>query len=99
MGLKSLFRRKVTAATAPSAPVAAPAPTPEEPLSPEALEELRDAWADLEAAAGESGVEGIRACSRGGQPWQEDPAAVRTIAAAIRSVPEITAEERAPSGE
>lgn len=97
MGLKSLFRRKATAATAPIALVAAPAPTAEEPLSPEALEELKDAWADLEEAAKESGVKGIHACSRGGRPWQKDPAAVRTIAAAIRSVPEVAAEDRAES--
>lgn len=95
MGLKSLFRRK-TAAAAPAlaAPVPAPAPAPEEPLSPEALDELRAAWADLEEAARESGVKGIHACSRGGQPWEKDPAAVRTIAAAIRSVPEVASEER-----
>lgn len=97
MGLKSLFRRKPAAAAAPAQnkPVTT-ATSPEEPLSPEALKELKDSWADLEAAASESGVKGIHACSRGGQPWQKDPAAVRTIAAAIRSVSE-AAEERANS--
>ncbi|WP_426004875.1 hypothetical protein ACPFL9_20435 [Paenarthrobacter sp. NyZ202] len=94
MGLRSLFRRKrAAAAPARTAPVT---PTPEEPLSPEALEEIEAAWADLEEAAKESGVKGIHACSRGGQPWQKDPAAVRTIAAAIRALPE-AAEERAES--
>lgn len=98
MGLRSLFRRN-TAAAAPSsaAPVAASIPAPEQPLSPEALDELRAAWAELEEAARESGVKGIQACSRGGQPWEKDSAAVRTIAAAIRSVPEAAAEERSGS--
>ena len=83
-GLREIFRRK-TAALAPiSSPAAATTPIPEQPLSPEALEELRNAWAELDAATKESGVKNIHACSRSGAQWQKDPAAVRTIAAAIR---------------
>lgn len=96
MGLKSLFRRKPAAAAPAQTKPARTARLPKEALSPEALKELKDAWADLEAAASESGVKGIHACSRGGQPWQKDPAAVRTIAAAIGSVAE-AAEEREDS--
>ncbi|MFK0042433.1 hypothetical protein ACIQTW_21565 [Paenarthrobacter sp. NPDC090517] len=85
MGLRSLFRRKrAAAAPAQTTPGTGVVLTSQEPLSAEVLEELRDAWADLDAAASESGVKGIHACSRGGQPWQKDPAVVRTIATIIR---------------
>ena len=82
--LRELFRRKPATLAPMASLAAATAPAPEQPLSPEALEELRNAWAELDAATKESGVKNLHACSRSGAPWQNDPAAVRTIAAAIR---------------
>jgi hypothetical protein len=57
------------------------------PMSPETVEELRNAWAELEAAMKEASAKGVRACSRSGQPWESDPEAVRGIAAMIRELP------------
>lgn len=56
-------------------------------LSPAALEELENAWAELEAAAKESGVVKFHACSRSGQRWQDDPTSVRGVAALLRESP------------
>lgn len=85
MSLRSLFRRK-SALAVEATPTAQPAPVSDEPLSPEALQELESAWAELEAAAKESGVKSVHACSRLGEPWQKDPSAVRVMAGLIRSL-------------
>lgn len=53
MGLRSLFQRKA-ATSAHVSPVAAAAPFPDTPMSPELLEELRAAWAELTEAAKDS---------------------------------------------
>lgn len=54
------------------------------PLSPPAQEDLKNAWAEVEAAAKESGVIRFHACSRTGQRWQNDPESVRAVAALLR---------------
>jgi len=83
MGLWSYFRRRPAAEQTGATPVMAPSEP--EPLAPEQLAELQDAWAELASAAQGSGVTGLHACSRNGRPWQEDPAAVRSLAAILRS--------------
>ena len=99
MGLWSwLGRRKTTTGTGASARVVAAAPREQEPLSPEQVADLKAAWAELAEAAKESAVTGFHACSRGGRPWQEDPASVRSMAAMLRSFPaEDASIEGAPS--
>lgn len=86
MGLRSLFkkRRLATASIIPPNQ-----PEPQSPLTPERLTDLQDAWADLAEAAKVSGAKAnsFHACSRSSRPWQEDPAAVRSMAALLRSLP------------
>lgn len=82
MGLRSLFRKRQSAAVF----VPQCGPEQQEPKTPEQLAELVDAWAELAAAAKESGVENFHACSRSGKPWQEDPASVRGMAAILRAL-------------
>ncbi|PVZ52701.1 hypothetical protein C9424_19650 [Arthrobacter sp. H-02-3] len=87
MGLRSLFmRRRSAVGTAASAVVVGSEPEHQEPLTPEQLAELQEAWAELANAAEGSGVTGLHACSRTGGPWQEDPVAVRGLAATLRSI-------------
>lgn len=87
MGIKSLFQRKAaTTASAVTAPEAAVGQA--EPLSPELLEELRCAWAELAEVAKDSKVTSFHACTRTGQSWTEDPAAVRAVAATLREFPD-----------
>lgn len=59
-------------------------PVEDAPLSQAALEDLRNAWAEVEAAAQESGVIKFHACSRSGQRWQDDSESVRAVAALLR---------------
>lgn len=80
------MRRRPAAGTPASTVVAGNGPEQREPLTPEQLTELQDAWAELAQAAEGSGVTNMHACSRNGRPWQEDPAAVRGLAATLRSV-------------
>ncbi|MEO5316334.1 hypothetical protein PV772_19825 [Pseudarthrobacter sp. CC12] len=61
-------------------------PAAEEPLTPEELSELQEAWAEFAEAAKGSGVNSVHACTRNGKPWQKDPAAVRNMAALLRRV-------------
>ncbi|MFF1253698.1 hypothetical protein ACFVYC_14540 [Pseudarthrobacter sp. NPDC058329] len=86
MGLRSFFGRRpaVAGETAVSTVVIDPAVP--EPLTPEQFAELQDAWAELAEAAEGSGVTGMHACSRNGRRWEEDPAAVRGLAAILRNV-------------
>ena len=58
------------------------------PLTPEQLAELQAAWADLAGAAQDSGVKHLHACTRNGKTWQQDLAAVRSLAATLRSLRE-----------
>ena len=92
MGLRSLFQRKAATAAHVS-PVAAAVPVPDTPASPELLEELRVAWAELTEAAKTSKVTKFHACTRTGRPWTEDPAAVRAVAAALREFPDTDSEQ------
>lgn len=87
MGLRSLFHRKA-ATSAPVGPVEGAAHVPDASMSPELLEELRIAWAELTEAAKASRVTSFQACTRTGRPWTEDPAAVRDVAATLREFPE-----------
>lgn len=83
MGLPSFFKRRLAAGTAAPAG-AVSGPEAQEPLTPEQLAELQDAWAELAKAAEGSGVTGLHACSRNGRRWEEDPGAVRGLAATLR---------------
>jgi hypothetical protein len=62
---------------------------------PEQKADLKAAWDELAEAAKESAATSFHACSRGGKPWQEDPAAVRNMAALLRR---IDAEDAATEG-
>ncbi|MEV8132764.1 MULTISPECIES: hypothetical protein [Pseudarthrobacter] len=98
MGLWSWFgRRKKTTGAGESGQVVAAAPEEQEPLSPEQVADLEAAWAELAEAAKESAVTGFRACSRGGKPWQEDPASVRSMVAMLRSFPAEDAAAESPT--
>jgi hypothetical protein len=83
MGLRNIFRRRRAAGTAAPAGWVSE-PEAQEPPTPEQLAELQDAWAELAKAAEGSGVTGLHACSRNGRRWEEDPAAVRGLAATLR---------------
>jgi hypothetical protein len=97
MGLWSWISRRRKPATAAGHAVFAAAiePKEQEPLTPEQAADLRAAWAELAEAAKESAATGFHACSRGGKPWQKDPAAVRSVAALLRRV---DAEDAAAEG-
>jgi len=88
MGLWSWFAPRRTPATAAGRPSLAAAiePKEQESVTPEQMADLKAAWAELAQAAKESAVTGFHACSRGTKPWQEDPAAVRGMAALLRRV-------------
>jgi hypothetical protein len=80
MGLRSLFRRRPTAAGAAVSTVALlDKPKAEESLTPEQLAELQEAWAELKKATEGSGLAHLHACSRNGKRWEENPAAVRGL--------------------
>jgi len=86
MGLRDWFGlRKPVPIVGGSVLALAAVPEEQEPLTPEQVAELKDAWAELAEAAKESAATNFHACSRGGKPWQEDPAAVRSMAALLRS--------------
>jgi hypothetical protein len=57
-------------------------------LTPDQLAELQAAWADLAGAAQDSGVKHLQACTRKGKTWHQDLAAVRNLAATLRSLSE-----------
>jgi hypothetical protein len=88
MGLRSFFQRSPARAEV-SLPAAAVqiASIEREPLSPEQLAELQEAWVELTEAARGSKVTSFHACTRAGGPWTEDPAAVRAVAATLREFP------------
>jgi hypothetical protein len=88
MGLWSWFARRRKPATGAGRPALAAAikPKEQEPLAPEQVADLQAAWADLAKAAKGSAVTSFHPCSRGGKPWQEDPATVRSVAAMLRRV-------------
>ncbi|OOP63149.1 hypothetical protein BMF89_07350 [Arthrobacter sp. SRS-W-1-2016] len=53
--------------------------------TPEKRAELEQAWAELARAAEGAGVTSFRACTRNGtSSWEENPAAVRALAATLR---------------
>lgn len=89
MGLRSLFRR--SHARPENELPAASRPQPE-PLSPEKIAQLQEAWTELNQAKEDMGVLNLRACTRGGSPWEENPESVRNMAALLR---QISAEEAA----
>ena len=97
MGIWSWFAHRRAPATAGgrSAFTAAIEPKEQEPVTPEQIADLNAAWAELARAVKESAVTGFHACSRGRNPWQEDPAAVRSMAALLRRV---NAEDAATEG-
>ena len=86
MGLWSWFsRRKPTTDADGIGLMTVRQPEEQKPLTPEQMADLKDAWAELAEAADASAATGFHACSRGGKSWQEDPAAVRTVAALLRN--------------
>jgi hypothetical protein len=62
VGLRSFFIRRRTPVTEDSSPAAVAAPKEErEPLTPARLADLRKAWAELNQAAADAGVNTFRA--------------------------------------
>uniref|UniRef100_UPI003F495756 hypothetical protein n=1 Tax=Paenarthrobacter nicotinovorans TaxID=29320 RepID=UPI003F495756 len=55
-------------------------------MNPEDSPKLVQAWAVLDAVAELAGIAEFRACTRDGTAWQQNPAAVRVIAATIRDL-------------
>jgi hypothetical protein len=88
MGLRSFFQRSPAGADVRQ-PVSAVqiASVEREPLSPEQLAELQEAWVELTEAARGSKVTSFHASTRAGRPWTEDPVAVRDVAATLREFP------------
>ncbi len=84
MRLRSFFLGRRAAGRPPGAAVAERMDQVPEPVTPEELAELQGAWAELTEAAKGSGVSGFRPCTRSGRPWEQDPAAVRAVAALLR---------------
>lgn len=88
MRLRSLFsRRQASAVLDSSAAAPNPAEGPEQ-LTPEQLMDLKDAWSELSHVAEAAGVRSLRACTHDGSAWQQNAAAVRSMAAMIRELPE-----------
>ncbi len=54
--------------------------------------DLESAWRELSQTLGEFNVTSLRACSREGRHWSEDPEAVRAIAGTIDSIMDDTSE-------
>lgn len=87
MGLRGFFRiRRTTAADTAVAAAAGGDSTETEPLTADQLADLQAAWSELTEAAKASGVKNIHACTRNGEPWQGDAAAVRGIASTLRNL-------------
>lgn len=86
--LRGLFRRRRTAPDSEESTPAAGAPTGPDLLTPDQAADVEQAWVELRQAAEEAGATTFRACTRGGSRWEEDPAAVRALAAALRSFKE-----------
>ena len=84
MGLRNLLRRRRTPAAA--VPAVTAAPREPEPRTPDQRADLEAAWEDLRQAMEESHVTSFRACSRNGRHWDEDPDAMRAMAATFRSL-------------
>ncbi|GAA5201715.1 hypothetical protein GCM10023346_46720 [Arthrobacter gyeryongensis] len=84
MGLRRFFRRS-PAGTAERVPaVVLTKPKPMQPQSPEHLAELQEALAELAQAAAGAGVTRFHACGRNGKSWEDDPIAIRALAATFR---------------
>jgi hypothetical protein len=89
--LRNFFSRRHAPAAPEPGPVVVDAPREREPLTPEQLADLKEAWAELSQAAEETGVRNFRACTRDGSSWEDDPEAVRRMAATIRNLPGLDA--------
>ena len=85
LGLRDLFTRRRTANVPAAAPFV-PEPTEPEQPTPAQVADLEAAWAELRHVVEETGATSLRACTRDGSSWETNPAAVRAITAAIRSV-------------
>jgi hypothetical protein len=85
MGLRSFFQRNPARADAGLPAAGRIGPAAGEPM-PEQLAELGQAWAELAPAAEGAGVRTFHTCTRDGTSWEEDPAAVRALAATLRGL-------------
>jgi hypothetical protein len=84
MGLRIFFRRSAARADKRVPVIVRAEPEPMKPLLPEHLAELQEAWAELDHAAKGAGVTRFQACGRTGKSWEDDPVAVRALAAMLR---------------
>ncbi|QOT24082.1 hypothetical protein [Paenarthrobacter sp. YJN-D] len=84
MGLRDFFGKRPAAAGTSDSFAVLDTPQLQEPLTPEQLADLQQAWAELAQAAEGSDLISLHACSRNGKRWEEDPVAVRGPAATLR---------------
>jgi hypothetical protein len=85
MGLRRLSPRNTETALPGPAPEGTSGPEATEPLTPEQLAEIQEAWVEHAPAAERPGsTSHFHACTRNGNSWQEDPASVRAVAALLR---------------
>jgi hypothetical protein len=85
MGLRRLFPGNTETALPGPASEGTSGPEATEPLAPEQLAEIQEAWVRRAPAAERpGGASHFHACTRNGNSWQEDPASVRAVAALLR---------------
>ncbi|MFW0774752.1 hypothetical protein [Arthrobacter sp. D5-1] len=89
MGFWNLLNKRGTRGEPLAGTVAAAEPAP---LSLAEQADLDGALVELNLALSESNVTSLRACSRNGRHWGEDPEAIRAIAATIRGVTQEAAQ-------
>lgn len=83
MGLQSFFQRSRTRAEQ-SLPAAGRIGPEHGEQTTEKRAELEQAWAELAQAAEGAGVTSFHACTRNRTSWEENPAAVRALAATLK---------------
>lgn len=89
MGLRNILSRR---RKAPEPSVAVRTVEEQRTLTADESADLEAAWAELRQTTAASKVTSLRACSRNGSSWVEDPEAVRAIAATIGRIMNETAE-------
>lgn len=87
MSFLSHFRRMISATGPSTSSPSSEKVTDGDGTGLQRSKDLEDAWVELMEAARESQVLTFDAHTRSGQPWAEDPTAVRAVAAVLREYP------------
>lgn len=93
MGLREFFGRRRKPTAAESFPAASATETQRAPLTPAQLADLEEAWVELRQASQEAGVKSLRACTRDGSRWEDNPDSVRAMTRMIKGTQKYTAED------